>query len=321
MSICAVSVISTTAFSQDIIYQQNFDGNNGSFSNAVLSTTSATNGWLTNSLAAQLGNYKHMWNFSNVTTGGNLDVLPISGRSLGMGFFNGNAPNVPNQYFRTWDGEEPASGAFFTTRWAHVGASTKGYENITVEFKWRCTGEVDNNTIYDYGTINTSIDGGTTWLMDQTGGQGGKTSEHGTFSGGLYYGNANVQTTTLTLPANRANQPNFRLAFRMVVDEAGGTGGSFIIDDIIIRGTKTLATANVDKTKVETYKDGNDFVVKSPTVAIQQIELYDISGKLALSKTTDGKEIRISTNALRNGIYILKARLQNGEELTKKIKK
>ncbi len=232
-------LIQTITNAQTVIYQQNFDGNNGNYSNTIVSQA-GTNGWVASSTAAQYGNYRHVWNFSNVTNGGNANVLPISGRSLGMGFYNGNNPNVTNQFFRTWDGTT-CNAIPTTTRWAHVGLSTVGYENITVEFKWRCLGEVDGGIVYDYGTINTSIDGGSTWLMDQTGGQGGTTGAHGTFTGGLYYGNSGVQTTTLTLPATRNNQANFRLAFRMVVDECYGTGGGFIVDDIIVRGTP-LAT-------------------------------------------------------------------------------
>ncbi|UPQ80034.1 hypothetical protein M0M57_04160 [Flavobacterium azooxidireducens] len=232
-------LIQTITNAQTIIYQQNFDGNNGSYTNTIVSE-GGTNGWRASSTAAQYGNYRHMWNFSNNISGGNANVLPISGRSLGMGFYNGNNPNVTNQPFRTWDGAN-CSVIPTTTRWAHVGLSTVGYENITVEFKWRCLGEVGGGIVYDYGTINTSIDGGSTWLMDQTGGQGGTTGAHGTFPSGLYYGNSGVQTTTLTLPATRNNQANFRLAFRMVVDQCDGTGGGFIVDDIIVRGTP-LAT-------------------------------------------------------------------------------
>lgn len=318
-----VGCIAATALlqAQTVIYQQNFDGNNGTFANTLISQNTATNGWVASSTAAQYGNYRHVWNISDVTSGGNANVLPITGKSLGIGFWNGNEPNVPNQYFRTWDGEEPASGAFYTTRWANVGISTLGYENITIEFKWRCVGEVDAGTVYDYGTINTSIDGGASWLMDQSAGQGGVTSEQGTFNKGLYFGNANVQTATLTLPANRANQANFRLAFRMVVDEGYGTGGGFIVDDIIVRGTALLATANVDKANMEVHRDGADFVVKSSSAAINKIEIYDASGKLAITSAANGKEVRIAANLLRSGVYILKAQLNNGEELTKKIRK
>jgi len=322
ISACISILATSNLFSQEIIYQQNFDGNNGNFSNSILSATAPTNNWLASSTSAQYGNYRHVWNFSDNKNGNNPNTMPISGRSLGIGFFNGNNPNVPNQAFRTWDGEV-LDQAFFTTRWASVGVSTVGYENITVEFKWRCTGEVKDGKIYDYGTINTSINGGTSWLMDQSGGQGGTTDAHGEFSGGLYYGNPDVKTTTLTLPSNRDNQANFRIAFRMVVDEGGGTGGGFIIDDIIIRGDKiTLGAVDLDKkTSVETYSDSNNFIIKSPKVAIQKVDIYDSSGKLIIQNSTNGQEVRVSAHTLQNGIYILKIQLENGEQLTKKIKK
>lgn len=323
LAICSALLTSSYAFSQEVIYQQNFDGNNGNFTNTIVSATTPINGWLASSTATQYGNYRHLWNWSDDASGGNDIVMPISGKSLGMGFFNANSPNVAHQAFRTWDGEEPSAGAFYTTRWAHVGVSTAGYENITVEFKWRCVGEVEDDIVYDYGTINTSINGGSTWLMDDSGGQGGQTSEHGTFASGLYYGNAEVKTTTLTLPANRADQPNFRLAFRMVVDEGYGSGGGFIIDDIIIRGTKipTAGTIEVNKNKLNAYKDGENFVVTTKTSNIKEINLYDMSGKLVTNLSdNNNKEVRIHANPLAKGIYILKAKLENGEELSQKIK-
>jgi len=308
---------------QTIIYQQNFDGNNGSFPNTIVSENTAINGWLASSTAPQYADiYRHLWNFSDVTTGGNPYVMPISGKSLGMGFYEGNDPYVLNQYFATYAAEPPTDQTFFTTRWAHVGFSTEGYENITVEFKWRCTGEIFEGVVYDYGTVNTSIDGGSTWLMDETGGQGGTTSEHGSFSGGLYFGNAGVQTAILTLPESRNDQPDFRLAFRMVVDEGYGTGGGFIIDDIIVRGTPiVMGTQDMDKSKVEVYKDGDAFVVKSSDANIKQVSLYDLSGKLLLNSTAGNKEFRLNANTLQNGVYMLKTQLENGEELTRKIRK
>ncbi len=238
---------------QTILYQQNFDGNNGTYSNTIVSQ-SGTNGWFASSTASQYSTQRHLWNFSNAGSG---NFAPISGRSLGMGFYNGNNPNYSGTPFRTYNGASCGLLAT-TTRWAHVGVSTVGYENITVEFKWRASGEVDGGTVYDYGTVNTSIDGGVTWLMDLTGGQGGTTGEHGTFTGGLYYGNSGVQTANLTLPSSRNNQANFRLAFRMVVDGCYGTGGGFIIDDIIVRGTPipTDRTLTISESYGGTPTDG-----------------------------------------------------------------
>ncbi len=308
------------ASAQTVIYQQNFDGNNGNFTNTIVSQNTETNGWIASSTEPQYGGiYRHMWNFSDVTAGNNPVTMPISGKSMGMGFYNGNDPWVPNEYFHYY-AAEPADQPFYTTRWAHVGFSTEGYENITIEFKWRCAGEIFEGVVYDYGTVNTSIDGGATWAMDQTGGQGGTTSEHGNFNGGLYFGNETVQTAILTLPESRDNQPNFRLAFRMVIDEGYGTGGGFIIDDIIVRGTPiVMATADTDKSNINVYRDGDAFVIKSTSEKIQTIELFDLSGKQLINQKGSNTEFRIQANHLSKGVYVVKATLENGTELTKKI--
>lgn len=323
ISACAALLIGSNAFSQEIIYQQDFDGNNGTFTNTIVSQTTPINGWLASSTAVQYGNtYRHLWNFSDVTSGANPIVMPISGRSLGMGFYNGNTPLQQNQFFYTYAGEPTDNPPFFTSRWAHVGISTVGYENITVEFKWRCTGEEFQGKIYDYGTVNTSIDGGATWAMDQSAGKGGVTSEHGSFNKGLYYGNEDVQTAVLTLPANRADQANFRLAFRMVADEGYGTGGGFIIDDIVVKGTKipTAGTSNVNLSKTTIYKEGGDFVIKANASTISQVELYDMSGKLVNLIKTNDKEVKVNADTLKNGVYVVKSTLANGETITQKIK-
>jgi hypothetical protein len=222
-----------TLSAQVTIYEQNFDGNNGTFSNAILSEITPNNSWLASSTAAQYANYRHLWNISNLGTG---SYQPITGRSLGIGFYNANSPFTANRPFQTWSGTN-CSVIPPTYRWAYVPISTVGFENIQVEFKWRCSGELDAGVAYDYGTVNTSINGGSTWLLDQTGGVGGTTGADGTYTGGLYLNNTGVQTQIINLPATRDNQANFVLAFRMVVDECYGTGGGFIVDDIIVTGT------------------------------------------------------------------------------------
>lgn len=227
-------ILVKTSISQVVIYQQNFDGNNGSFSNSILSEITPNNGWLASSTGAQYaGVYRHVWNLSTQGLG---NYAPITGRSLGIGLFNGNNPLTAGAPFQTWNGTNCTFFAI-TYRWAYIPISTVGFENIQVEFKWRCQGEVDAGTIYDYGTVNTSIDGGGTWLLDQSGGVGGTTGANGTYAGGLYFNNPGVQTQIINLPASRDNQANFALAFRAVIDECFGSGGGFIIDDIIVRGT------------------------------------------------------------------------------------
>ncbi|RZJ64034.1 MAG: hypothetical protein EOO45_19445, partial [Flavobacterium sp.] len=144
-----VFLITLAGYSQSIIYQQNFDGNNGTFTNSLVSEA-GTGGFFSSSTLAQYGNYRHVWNLSNVANSTNPHASPISGRSLGMGFWNGNTPNVASQFFRTWDGTN-CDIIPITTRWAHIGISTLGYTNIKIAFKWKCSGEVDAGVVYDYG--------------------------------------------------------------------------------------------------------------------------------------------------------------------------
>lgn len=312
-----LSWLGADAFAQVVIYQQNFDGNNGSFSNAMLSEITPNNGWRASSTAAQYaGAYRHVWNFS---TQGSGNFAPVSSRSLGIGLYNGNNPNYTGSPFRTWSGTN--CSLFATTyRWAYVPISTVGYQNITVEFKWRCSGEVDAGTVYDYGTVNTSIDGGATWLMDETGGQGGTTGANGTYAGGLYYNNSSVLTQTISLPANRDDQPNFALAFRMVVDECYGTGGGFIIDDIIVRGTpltSCFAGTASGPSYVATGGTANLTLSGYVGTTIQwQSSPNGTSGWTNVSGGSGATTDSYTTGTLANGTYYYRAVVTDGASCT-----
>ncbi|RZJ70157.1 MAG: hypothetical protein EOO45_13005, partial [Flavobacterium sp.] len=240
--------ITLAGYSQSIIYQQNFDGNNGSFTNTIVSQSTAVGGWLANNTAAQYVNgsnaYRHLWNWSNVTNSLNPHCSPISGRSLGMGFFNVNVPNVANQFFRTWDGTNCGIMPV-TERYAHTGISTLGYTNIKLQFKWKCTGEVDGGIIYDYGSVVLSQNGVGGLGISQFGGQAGTTGLDGVMTGGIFYNASTTQSETLSLSELYNNKANFRFGFRMVVDECGGTGGGFIVDDIVVTGTCAATITSV----------------------------------------------------------------------------
>lgn len=177
------------SFGQVVIYEQNFDGNNGTFANGIVSEA-GTGGVFANTTAPQNGNYRHVWSVSNQ---GAVAFAPITDKSIGLGLYNGNSLFYTSTPFRYYDG---TNCNFFTPtiRWVSIPISTTGFEDITVEFKWRGVGEVGGTTVYDYGTFMTSINGGANWLMDETGGQGGITSANGTFAGGLYYNNSGVIT-------------------------------------------------------------------------------------------------------------------------------
>lgn len=284
-----------------VIYQQNFDGNNGTFPTGIVSSSAPVNGWIASSTANQSGNYRHVWNISSTGTG---IFAPISGNSLGMGFYDGNIPFSTNP-FQTYNGTS-CGVLTVATRWASVGVSTVGYTNIQVEFKWRCAGEIDAGIVYDYGTVNTSINGGANWSMDTTGGQSGTTALDGTFSGGLYYNNSGVQTQIINLPATRDNQADFRLAFRMVVDKCYGTGGGFIVDDIVIRGIPMAACLAGTATGSGTVITGNSAslsVAGNLGTTMQWQVSSDSINWVNVSGGTGANSASYNTGALSTGVY------------------
>lgn len=91
--------------------------------------------------------------------------------------------------------------------------------------------------------------------------------------------------------------------------------------EIVYTPALVLATDTVVKSKLEVYRDATDFVVSSSEHPIARIEVYDASGRLVLTAHGQSKELRFSAERLLNGMYLLKAQLKNGEQLTKKIRK
>lgn len=89
--------------------------------------------------------------------------------------------------------------------------------------------------------------------------------------------------------------------------------------EIVYEPQTTLGTTGATKGDIIVYRDGNDFVIKSSLVNIQEVELYEVSGKLTRGLNGNAKELRFPTSKFANGVYILKIRLQNGSVVTRKI--
>jgi len=49
--------------------------------------------------------------------------------------------------------------------------------------------------------------------------------------------------------------------------------------------------------------------------------VYDAAGRLILTAGGQSKELRFSADRLAGGMYVVKAQLKGGEQLTKKIRK
>lgn len=97
----------------------------------------------------------------------------------------------------------------------------------------------------------------------------------------------------------------------------GVTEGRF---EIVYKNDLVLAAGNVAKDQIMVYRDGNDFVIKSETKKITELEMYDTGGRLLLKLKPNKTETRIDASAMVNGVYVLKMS-RNGEISTKKISK
>lgn len=92
--------------------------------------------------------------------------------------------------------------------------------------------------------------------------------------------------------------------------------------EIVYKPEATLDVTGINKDAIQIYRDGDDFVVRSSAKSIKEVELYDMSGKLFYKTNANAKEVRIPAyRMVVNGIYILKAQLENGEIVNKKIRK
>ena len=98
---------------------------------------------------------------------------------------------------------------------------------------------------------------------------------------------------------------------------AGETTGRF---EIIYQPETVLGTDGSAKDEVKVYRDGQDFVINSPTKKITGVEVYDTSGKLILKSSTNQSEVRLDGSHWINGIYVLKIH-RNGQITTKKVVK
>ena len=79
-----------------------------------------------------------------------------------------------------------------------------------------------------------------------------------------------------------------------------------------------LATNNIKAQEVSVYKQNNELVAKS-NVNISNVEVFDVSGRMIKNAVGNNtKEIRINTDALNKGVYILKITTAKGI-ITKKV--
>lgn len=250
----ALLILAFKSKAQNIIYQQNFDSVPQGM---IPANSSGQDGWLVNGTTSQLNDGVGLVGHRmGIHSGGQA----ISGRSLGISFYK-----IYNGTFYSGDFGGQFINCNYNTSFnlaAFRVVPTTGYENVSIEFKWKGAGEQFNGNWVDYGQVGYSLTGGApfTWLT--TGGQTGN---------GLYHsrGSANVATAIVSFPASVANQSNFTIAFRSVADECGGNAPQFIIDDIVVKGTPLSTDRTLTVSGAYTgasYSDGSYSIANNTLV-------------------------------------------------------
>ncbi len=97
---------------------------------------------------------------------------------------------------------------------------------------------------------------------------------------------------------------------------AGEHTGRF---EIVYKPSQTLGTQNTLKSGLEIYRDGQDFVLRN-TELITQVEVFDLSGRLAQTVKANAKELRLPATSWINGVYILKVQTPSGNTTKRVIK-
>ncbi len=222
------SLVAAFGFSQTTIYQENFEtGNSFTLNTTDLGGASTFNTWLVN----------------NSYTGG-------SGTLVCMGFpFSFTVPNTPSQpggitgspssnYMHisaqdaisngiTCASYVPSDGGTCITDESNFSRmttpiSTVGHSNVTIDFWWMCAGSTAA-----YGELYYSVNGGTSWTLKQSN-----------------FNNVTNWTQTAISDPLWDNQASLLFAFRFQNTTASTAADpSFSVDEIVVTGTTTAATA------------------------------------------------------------------------------
>ncbi len=130
---------------------------------------------------------------------------------------------------------------------------------------------------------------------------------------GIFESDQNIYLKDLLLNTN-TNLKDDEYRF---IAEPGLIEGRF---QIVYENEATLAVQETLGDAVQVFRSGEQFIVRSSTTKIDEVEMYDINGRLIHQSKVDGFEISLNGSAIPNGIYILKIK-QADHFTTRKIRK
>lgn len=97
----------------------------------------------------------------------------------------------------------------------------------------------------------------------------------------------------------------------------GQSDGRF---ELFYEAKTVLGTDSLVKESLIVYREGNSFVVKSPTKKITDLEMFDSSGRLIYKVGPNNTKTIVPAESITQGVYILKIN-QEGEITTRKVMK
>jgi hypothetical protein len=284
-----LSTLSSLAFSQTVLYSENFNSEFGSFfvnTPDVNSTLGGYNQWLVNSVYAG-GSFVEScvgFDVSIPNTSNQPAAITGSPQSGYMHISSTDAVNsgVSCTSFQASDGGLLCNldENYFAKMSQDV--STLGQTGVSFSFYWLCSGSVSN-----YGEVYYSLNGGLTWSL-QT---------------GSYYNSPNWTLATLTNP-QWDNQPQIRFGFRFVNQQSfSAADPAFAVDELRITAAGNAGNVSTQITGVGgiSFCSGSSFDVNYGATGtfnsgnIFTVELSDAMGNFSafqeigsISSTTGG---------------------------------
>lgn len=155
--------------------------------------------------------------------------------------------NAPGPKTLTYDFDTETNAVAVTPQ-----ISTVGYTQARLSFKYKCEGEIDAGTVYDYGSLVYSFDFSSFFpVLDPSG------------NPYVFQGSAAATTVTnLVLPPELVNT-NFFLGFLWSNDDNTGTNPPFLIDDIVVSSPTTQVESQLTNPGTENIFNGQDVFILS----------------------------------------------------------
>jgi hypothetical protein len=234
--------------------------------------------------------------------------------SAGTGFFQKGAATGKNRFWLSLINPETVTNTLLI---GYINGATDGFEQ-----------DYDNEACDTFDDLfYSSLDGkklliqgkGPNFTKDDVISLGANIYESGTYTISIYKSEGIFQNGQNIYLKDKETGIVSNLSEKNYTFQAvkGLSEGRF---EIIYKPGQALSTGEVTNQNLVIYREANDFVVKA-SQKIKDLSIYDVSGRLILNLKPLSTENIINANQLINGVYVLRISLENGDIVTKKIRK